>query len=213
MNIPDYRHEQCGQIRWVRGEGPQKFSCYQTGVAPPFPRHHVADPLRPVCPTVSSRKSLAQLKFKNSTLIGWWDTGRTNQRQNKHILTNQWQNSYILSARVAWQTQRDFPPNSTNLATLGMNLRWFMTFTIQMGPATYPNDLKFLSPGLSGARWYLQIVGPAQAHAQPGQWAHGPARPVTNTGLRPVLVEYKVEKGYRTTVRSCWQPSRSCGNF
>ena len=96
---------------------------------------------------------------------------------------------------------------------IGMNLRWFMTFTIQMGPATYPNDLKFLSPGLSGARWYLQIVGPAQAHAQPGQWAHGPARPVTNTGLRPVLVEYKVEKGYRTTVRSCWQPSRSCGNF
>ena len=57
-----------------------------------------------------------------------------------------------------------------------------------MGPATYPNDLKFLSPGPSGARWYLQIVGLAQAHVQSGPWAHGPARPVTNT-------EGQVKKG------------------
>ena len=33
-----------------------------------------------------------------------------------------------------------------------MNLRWFMAFTIEMGPASHPNDLKFLSPGPSGAR-------------------------------------------------------------
>ena len=63
-----------------------------------------------------------------------------------------------------------------------------------MGPATYPNDLKFLSPGPSGARWYYQIVGPAQAHAQPAPWAHGPARPVTNTALRKREIDAGNEK-------------------
>ena len=42
--------------------------------------------------------------------------------------------------------------SSINIQDDRHELRCFMTFTIQMGPATYPNDFKFLSPGPSGAR-------------------------------------------------------------